>query len=86
MNVRVVLSGRNYHLADRIPPQLALPEGATVDDALDTLAGMLPSDQRLPDSCLLALSGVHVGTVAQHPRRELRDGDELVLIAPVAGG
>jgi molybdopterin converting factor small subunit len=86
MNVRVMLSGRNYHLADSLPQQLTLPEGATVDDALRALTGMLPGDEPLPGTCLIAVSGVHLGTVGRHPSRALRDDDELVVIAPVAGG
>ncbi len=86
MNVRVVFSGRNYHLADCLPQQLTLPEGASVDEAIRSLAGSLPADQRLPDSCLLAVSGAHLGTVGRHQPRQLQENDELVLIAPVAGG
>ncbi len=86
MNVRIILSGRNYHLADCLPQQITLDETGSLDEALHLLNGMLPEGERLPDSCLLAVSGVHLGTVARHQPRELREGDELVLITPVAGG
>ena len=86
MQVRVVLSGRNYELADSVPGQLTLPEGASLDDALRTLAPLVPSDRVLPRSALVAVSGTHLGTVNRHRPQVLRDGDELLVLAPVAGG
>lgn len=86
MNVRVVFSGRNYQDAGAIPESLTLPDGAAVAQALDALAGFLPEGKVLSKSCLVAVSGMHLGTVGHHRPRVLRDGDELVLIAPVAGG
>jgi len=86
MNVRVVLSGRNYDVADSVPEQLTLPDGASVDDALQRLAPLIPGEKGLPGSCLLAVSGTHLGTVNKHRPRVLSDGDELLVLAPVAGG
>ena len=86
MKVRVVISGRSYDAADAVPDELALPDGSSVDEALDALAGLLPDDRPLPGGCLVAVSGTHLGTVRSHNPQLLRDGDELVLIAPVAGG
>ena len=86
MKVRVVLSGRSYDAAEAMPDCLTLPDGAAVDEALRQLAGLMPEGKGLPKSCLVAVSGAHLGTVASHRSRVLRDGDELVLIAPVAGG
>ena len=57
-----------------------------VDDALAELARQLPADQQLPQSCLVAVSGQHLGTIADHQPAQLADGAEMVLIAPVAGG
>ena len=34
MRIRLFVSGRNYELAAKIPEELALAEGATLDDAL----------------------------------------------------
>ena len=86
MNVRIVLSGRNYDLGEVIPAELMLPDGASLDDALSALARQMPGGKGLPASCLLAVSGVHLGTVGAHRPRPLRDGDELLVLAPVAGG
>jgi molybdopterin converting factor small subunit len=86
MKLRLFISGRNYNLAEGIPDHLTLAEGATLDDALEALAGLLPGGTRLPASCLVAVSGRHCGTVASHSPEKLRDGDELVVLTPVAGG
>ena len=86
MQLRLFISGRNYNLAEGIPDRLTLPDGATLDDALKALAALLPGETWLPASCLVALSGRHCGTVANHLPEKLRDGDELVILAPVAGG
>jgi molybdopterin converting factor small subunit len=86
MKIRVVISGRNYHAALSAPENLLLPEGASLDDALAALAAHLNNGDRLPESCLVAVSGVHLGNLRSHRGRVLRDGDELLLIAPVAGG
>ena len=86
MNVRLVVTGRSYHAAEPLPLELSLPEGSTLSDALSRVRELLGADASLPDSCLVAVSGTHLGTLAQHNPHTLRDGDELVLISPVAGG
>ena len=87
MRVRVVITGRGYHAMNKLPDEITLPGAATVDDALASLADRLPAEQpRFPGSCLVAVSGEHLGTVANHQIRQLADGDELILITPVAGG
>ncbi len=86
MHIRLFISGRNYNLADGLPNELTLAKGATLDDALRSLSDLLPRGTRLPASCLVAVSGRHCGTVANHSQETLRDGDELVILAPVAGG
>jgi molybdopterin converting factor small subunit len=86
MIVRVAISGRNYDAAQSVPEKLSLPEGASLDDALKAIAAFLPSDRQISESCLLAVGGVHVGTVASHQPQALKEGDELLLLAPVAGG
>ena len=92
MKIRLVISGRNHPTSDAVPEHLDISDGATVDDALRSLAEQLAdvtgsdSDAPLPNSCLIALSGTHLGTLADHRSPPLSDGDELVVIAPVAGG
>lgn len=85
MKIRLVVTGRNYNTADSLPEELQLDDAATLQDALQSISTQL-GEAQLPASCLIAVSGQHVGTLASHQARELRDGDELVLIAPVAGG
>jgi molybdopterin converting factor small subunit len=86
MKIRVVISGRNYEAAEAVPEELTLPDGSSLDEALRTLSGLIPGGKGLPDSCLVAVSGTHLGTLRTHRPRDLEEGDELVLIAPVAGG
>ena len=86
MNVRVVISGRHYATEEGIPEQLSLDEGCSIDDALAKISEAAGEDRQLPRSCLLAVSGKHLGTLENHAPHTLCEGDEIVLIAPVAGG
>ena len=86
MKVRVVVSGRNYDAARAIPEELVLPAGCSVDEALQAVGEFLSPAKALPGSCLVAVSGTHLGTLDNHEPHVLTEGDELVLIAPVAGG
>ncbi len=86
MKVRLTISGRSYDAAESIPQRLTLPEGGSLDDALQAVADLMPEGKGLPASCLVAVSGTHLGTLGNHRPHSLEDDDELVLIAPVAGG
>ncbi len=86
MNISVHISGRGYHLAQHAPGSLELAKGSSVSAALDLIRQRLPSGQTLPQSCLVILSGRHLGTVERLTDTALHDGDELLLLAPVAGG
>lgn len=86
MQVQIVLSGRNYDLAEHLPERLELPDGCSLDEALEHLGRSLPEGKQLPASTLVAVSGRHLGTLGGHQPRTLSEGDELVLIVPVAGG
>jgi molybdopterin converting factor small subunit len=102
MKVALIVTGRSYHHTAALPEVLHLSDGSTLDDALTALQAAVPNDnpQRpnvtgnlassgtttLPPSCLIAVSGRHLGTLARHANCPLRDGDEIVLLAPVAGG
>ena len=69
MKVRLIVAGRSYHHAGAIPDQLTLPEGSSVDHALEEVGRHMQAGQTLPDSCLVAVSGTHLGTVRQHRPR-----------------
>lgn len=86
MNIRIVISGRNYELAEPFPDSLELPEGSTLDDALEQLATRFSEGHTFPPSCLLGVDGKHVGNVGSHPPTALNDNDEIMIFAPVAGG
>ncbi|MEO8494707.1 MAG: MoaD/ThiS family protein [Planctomycetota bacterium] len=86
MKIQISYTGRSYQTASLLPAELTLADGGTVDDALRLLAKNLGDGQQLPPSCLVAVSGQHIGTLASYTNRSLRDRDELILIAPVAGG
>jgi len=86
MKVRLVVTGRRYDAVEKIPEHLTLPEGCSVDEALEAIVRLCPEGKGLPDSCLVAVSGTHLGTLRRHKPCVLSEGDELVLIAPVAGG
>ena len=86
MIIRVMMTGRSYQLSSEMPDTIELAEGATVRDAVARIESLLPGDQRLHTSCLVAVGGQHVGTIGDDLLQALNDGDELVLIAPVAGG
>ena len=80
---RTVLRRVLQSLFDRYAKQI---EGRTLTERMRSLADLLPGGTRLPASCLVAVSGRHCGTVAGHTQEKLHDGDELVILAPVAGG
>jgi molybdopterin converting factor small subunit len=86
MKVKITYLGRSYDVADGLPELLDLPAAARLDEALAALTQCLPDSRGLPNSCLVVLSGKHLGTLAHHENPALADEDELVLIAPVAGG
>ncbi len=86
MKIHIVLTGRNQTRGDQLPGQLELPENSSVSDALAVLMAALPEGESLPESCLLVVAGTHLGTLHQHEDPHLVDGQELLLIAPMAGG
>jgi molybdopterin converting factor small subunit len=86
MKIRVLISGRGYDAAANVPTEWEVADGTTLEELLKAVNRRFPQGRELPSSCLVAVSGAHLGTVVRHSPRELRDGDEVVLIAPVAGG
>lgn len=87
MRIRVKISGRLYDASTTSPAVLDLDPGATVDDALEALrARERAGADRIIPQALLAVSGEHLGTVADHAPRVLVEDDELLIFAPMAGG
>ena len=86
MTIHLFISGWHYDLAENIPRELTLPDGASLDAALEAIERLLPAGARLPPSCLVAVSGNHLGTLGSHDAHALCEGDELLLLAPIAGG
>ena len=86
LNVQIVFIGRRYDTAQLLPDRMCLPDGATLDDALKALREKLSGDNPLSASCLVSVAGTCLGTLADHRTTTLKDGDELCLLAPVAGG
>jgi molybdopterin converting factor small subunit len=86
MKIRLIVTGRAYHQAASLPTELQLCEGSTLQDALAQINALTGNDSPLSTSCLIALGGRHCGTMGRYENRALTDGDELTLIAPVAGG
>lgn len=86
MKIRLFMTGRAYHHASALPAELELPDGATMREALDAVAAILPNGVQLASSSLIALGGEHVGSVGKFANRPLHAGEELTIIAPVAGG
>ena len=86
MKIRVILTGRSYHNASSLPDELELPADAMLSHALAAINDRLSADATLPTTCLIALAGQHVGNVGGYEDIPLADGQELTLVAPVAGG
>lgn len=84
MQIRLFITGRMYHAASAAPESLDLADEATVADAITQLQSLLP--EPLPESTLVSVAGRHLGSLGERPAQALRDGDELLLVTPVAGG
>jgi molybdopterin converting factor small subunit len=86
MTIRIVFTGRGYDASASLPREIQLSAGGTTADAVEEVRRLLQGKRGLSPSCLVVVQGRHLGTVGRHAAQELRDGDELLLIAPVAGG
>jgi molybdopterin converting factor small subunit len=85
MKIRITYLGRGYQHAEALPEQIDLEPNGTIADAVRAVDSLL-AETDLPGTCLVTVSGEHVGSVASFTDRPMREGEELVLIAPVAGG
>jgi len=80
MTVTALLFASYADALNRERVELALPPGATVNDALEQLRA-LPGGDRLPPAPLVAINLSYTRVNAM-----LRAGDELAVIPPVSGG
>ena len=81
MNVRVLLFATYAELVGRERVDLSLAEPATVGELLRQLRSTVPGAQRIPERPLIAVNQVHARLDSP-----VRDGDEVALLPPMAGG
>lgn len=86
MLIRLVFMGHGYHQASDWPEQIEVPAGADVTQAVKALQNLAVEPLSLPPTCLVIVNGRHLGTIAHCDACTLTAGDELTLLAPVAGG
>jgi MoaD family protein len=65
----------------RTSVEISLPAGATVGDLLSEFRRQVPAAAALPERPLCAVNLAHVLT-----SHRLRDGDEVAILPPLAGG
>jgi molybdopterin converting factor subunit 1 len=80
MTVTVKFFALGRELVGEQTLRLEIPEGATVEDALESVRAQKPRFAELP-SFLVALNAAYAERSAA-----LCDGDELAIIPPVSGG
>lgn len=81
LRVRCRLFARYAEVVGREEVVLDLPADAVVADAVALLRRQVPGGDVLPERPLVAVNLAHV-----LPSERLRDGDELALLPPLAGG
>jgi molybdopterin synthase catalytic subunit len=81
MTVRHLLFARYAELLGRETVELVWPAPGTVRDLLAQLKRELPASAQLPERPLVAVNQVHARLDAL-----VRDGDEVALLPPMAGG
>jgi molybdopterin converting factor small subunit len=81
VEIRIRLGSGIARLAPAPVLRLELPDGATVADLYERLAAGHPELAPALGSALPVLRGRHV-----ERRQSLAQGDEIALLAPVAGG
>ena len=78
MRLKFVYMGHGYDQTANWPEFLELPETATVDIALRALEQELSRTRAVAGSCLVVVSGRHLGTIARHENIALAATDELM--------
>ncbi len=81
LTVRCRLLARYEEVVGQSEVTVELPSPSTVLDAVRWLRARLPNGDRLPERPLVAVNLEHA-----LPSALLRDGDELALLPPIAGG
>lgn len=81
ISVRCLLFARYAEMVGHSEVTAELQPNASVADAVRLLRGGVPNGTQLPERPLVAVNQSHV----LHDHR-LRDGDELALLPPLAGG
>lgn len=81
MRIRILLFALYRDLAGRGELELELDPPATAGTAVARLRALGPSFARLPANPVVAVNQEYAGLEAP-----VRDGDELALLPPVAGG
>jgi molybdopterin converting factor small subunit len=81
MRIRVRLGAGLSRFADAPLLSIDLADGARVDDLLAELGAGQPALAPALRSALPVIAGAHV-----EREQRLRDGDEVALLIPVAGG
>jgi molybdopterin converting factor small subunit len=81
VEVRIRLGSNIARFAPAPLMRLELPDGATVDELYECLVAGHPELAPALRSALPIVGGAHV-----ERERALADGDEVALLAPVAGG
>jgi molybdopterin converting factor small subunit len=81
LTVSVLLFARYAELVGRSRVEISLAGGATVGDLIDEFRRQVPESLTLPRRPLCAVNLTHV--LSGHP---LRNGDEVAILPPLAGG
>jgi molybdopterin converting factor small subunit len=81
LSVKVRLFAAYAEILGQSSVDITLPFGAVVGDLLAALRQQVPKAAALPERPLCAVNLSHV-----LPSHVLRDGDEVALLPPLAGG
>ncbi|UCD23648.1 MAG: MoaD/ThiS family protein [Gemmatimonadota bacterium] len=81
IQIRCSLFARYAELAGCDSITVDVPEGATVEAAVAAVRERMPNGEQLPDRPMVAVNLEHA-----MPGTKLRQGDELALLPPLAGG
>lgn len=87
MAIKVTLTG---HLAEILDKEVSLPSPLTIREAIKELAGMneegkpflLDDKGEVRDNIIIVLNEENIEDL----NRQLREGDELFVLLPIAGG